>query len=54
MKLEALPPDLRDLTLLARIDDRELALGSLPDPGPESALELLPSSALSSAQVSEG
>jgi hypothetical protein len=49
--LEALPPDLRDLTLGPGLLDREQVDACSLNPGPESALELLPSSALSSAQV---
>src|SRR4051812_2226245 len=45
LKLEALPPDLRDLSLLARIAGTGTSpLGTCSrNPGPESALELLPS-----------
>jgi hypothetical protein len=51
--MEALPPNLRDFSLLARIADREQLDASVcsRNPGPELALELLPSSALPSTQV---
>lgn len=53
MNLEALPPNHRDLSLLARIAGLRANRASTcsHNPGPESALELLPSSALPSAQV---
>jgi hypothetical protein len=53
MNMEALPPNHRDLSLCARIAGREQVHTSTRphNPGPESALELLPSSALPSAQV---
>ena len=55
MNMEALPPNHRDLPLYARITAREQVEPSAcsRNPGPESALELLPSSALPSAQVFE-
>ena len=53
MNMEALPPYLRDLTLWARTAGSGAGKGACScSPGPESALELLPSMALSSAQVS--
>ncbi len=54
MKMEALPPNHRDfLALSQRLLEREQVTVQLAPaiPGPESALELLPSSALPSAQV---
>jgi hypothetical protein len=53
MKMEALPPNLRDLSLCARIagSGASRCLACSRNPGPESALELLPSSVLSSAQA---
>ena len=53
MKMEALPPNLRDLSLSARIAGLGASRASAcsRNPGPEQALELLPSSALPSAQV---
>lgn len=53
MKMEALPPNHRDLSLSARIAGSRASRASAcsHNPGPESALELLPSSALPSAQV---
>ena len=53
MNMEALPPNHRDLPLYARITAREQVEPSAcsRNPGPESALELLPSSALPSTQV---
>jgi hypothetical protein len=53
MNMEALPPNHRDLSLSARIAGwrASRALTCSRNPGPESALELLPSSALSSAQA---
>jgi hypothetical protein len=51
--MEALPPNLRDLSLCPRIAGSGASLSSAcsRNPGPESALELLPSSALPSAQA---
>ncbi len=53
MNMKALPPNHRDLSLSARIAGwrASRAAACSRNPGPESALELLPSSALSSAQV---
>lgn len=53
MNMEALPPNHRDLSLSARIAGwrASRALACSCNPGPEPALELLPSSALSSAQA---
>src|SRR5947209_20130636 len=53
MKMEALPPNHRDSSLCARIAGPRASHASAcsHNPGPESALELLPSSALPSAQV---
>ena len=54
MNMEALPPNLRDLSLCARDcwnGSKSLFPLAPAIPGPESALELLPSSALPSAQV---
>jgi hypothetical protein len=53
MNMEALPPNHWDLSLCARIAGSRASRASAcsHNPGPESALELLPSSALSSAQV---
>lgn len=53
MNLEALPPNLRDFIALSQdcwIRSKSSSACSR-NPGPESALELLPSSALPSAQV---
>jgi hypothetical protein len=53
MNMEALPPNHRDLSLSARIAGLRASpvAACSHNPGPESALELLPSSALPSAQV---
>jgi hypothetical protein len=53
LNMEALPPNHRDLSLSARIAGWRASPASAcsRNPGPEPALELLPSSALSSAQV---
>ena len=53
MNMEALPPNHRDLSLSARIAGWRASPASACSrhPGPEPALELLPSSALSSTQV---
>jgi hypothetical protein len=53
MNMEALPPNHRFIALSQRLLEREqVKLPLAPAiPGPESALELLPSSALPSAQV---
>src|SRR5947209_18466255 len=53
MKMEALPPNHRDSSLCARIAGPRASHASAcsHNPGPESALELLPSSALPSAQA---
>jgi hypothetical protein len=50
--MEALPPTLRDLSLLARIVRSESGpLARSRNPGPEPVLELRPRRALSSAQL---
>ncbi len=49
--MEALPPNLRDLTLWPELLEREQTCACPRSPGPESALELRPRIALSSAQV---